>query len=230
VRAPRRVRRPRAGERAGVGQARVDAVALDRRRSGLAEAARAVGSADRRCARTGDLLRRPPIYRGLDAVETDGRAAQPTRPLPTGVVFWRAHEAVGEGEPDASGSVWWFVVPRVARETAERASRDLGWAMRDIDGDGRWDPLDLHGVVTERADAGRVVRTWLVGHGAAPVAAVGDLDGDGYVDFAGADPLRDAQAGRVVLWWVRSRAARSRRGARAPWGPTAARAAGGRRR
>ncbi len=136
----------------------------------------------------------------IEAVETDGRDVQPTRPLPTGVVFWRAFEAVGPGEIEASGPTWWFVVPRVARDTPERASRDLGWAVRDVDGDGRWDPLDLHGVLAERVGGARVVRTWLAGQGSAPVTVVGDLDGDGYVDFAGADPLRDGQVGRVLLW------------------------------
>lgn len=145
--------------------------------------------ADRACARV------------IEALETDGRALQPTRPLPQGVVFWRAYDVVPDGEPEPSGATWWFVVPRAAREAPQRASRDLAWApVRDVDGDGRWDPLDLHGVVTERSGGGRRARTWLTGQGAAPVTAVGDLDGDGYVDFVGADPLRDTQSGRVVLW------------------------------
>jgi FG-GAP-like repeat len=145
--------------------------------------------ADRRCARV------------IEDVETDGHAVQPTHPLPAGVVFWRAHEALDAGAAVPSGPTWWFVVPRVARDTAARASRDLAWTgMRDVDGDGRWDPLDVHGVVAAREGGQRVVRTRLVGGGTGPVTAVGDLDGDGYVDFAGADPLRNGGIGRVFVW------------------------------
>ncbi len=143
--------------------------------------------ADRRCDRV------------IEAVETDGSAVQPTRPLPVGVVFWRAYEAAGGLEP--SGPTWWFVVPRAARDTPARASWDLGWTgMRDVDGDGRWDPLDHRGVLAVRQGGRRVVRTWLTEQGSGPVTEVGDLDGDGYVDFAGADPQRDGGAGRVLVW------------------------------
>ncbi len=167
--------------------------------------------ADRACARV------------IESLETDGRALQPSRPLPTGVIFWRVHEVLAEVEP--SGPVWWFLVPRAAREAPERTSRDLGWSpIRDVDGDGDWDPLDLHGALTERAGDRRVVRTWLGDQGAAPVVAVGDVDGDGYVDFAGADPLRTSQIGRVLVW--RGPLAR---GEVAPWRAGTVGASGGAR-
>ncbi|MEZ4405651.1 MAG: FG-GAP-like repeat-containing protein [Polyangiales bacterium] len=151
------------------------------------ERARVVFCADRGCARV------------IETVESTTGAAQPTRSLPGGVVFWSVHERPPDGGARPYATTGWFLVPRGARDVPARASQSTWWsAHTDADGDGRWDYVDIDGQWFARGATER--RAVLSELGLLPAYNAGDLDGDGFADFIGGDPLREERRGAMLAY------------------------------
>lgn len=151
------------------------------------EPARVVFCADRGCAQV------------IETVESTTSAAQPTRALPVGVVFWSVHERPRDGGARPYATTGWFLVPRGARDVPARASQSTWWnAHTDADGDGRWDYVDIDGQWFARGATER--RAVLSELGLIPAHNAGDMDGDGFADFIGGDPLREERRGVVLAY------------------------------
>ncbi len=164
------------------------------------EPSRVVFCADRGCTQV------------LDAVESTTGDAQPARSLPVGVVFWSVHERPRDGGARPYATAGWFLVPRGARDVPARASQSSWWrAHTDADGDGRWDYVDIDGQWFARGATER--RAVLSELGLIPAYNAGDMDGDGFADMIGGDPLRNEQRGVALAY-----RGPLREGGNAPWG------------
>lgn len=140
-----------------------------------------------------ELCRERACAKPVHTIAADGERASAPGALAPGVWWWRVRD---EGEPVAVTATWRFHVGR--RDAPVTASL---WPRIDVDGDGRVDPvfaidrssLSLGGA--EVAGAPLRARVFLGKRGGvgdppvielaagAPVAVLGDLDGDGHCDL-----------------------------------------------
>jgi len=137
----------------------------------------------------------------ISTVDTGATSLRPTADLPPGIVYWRSFGRLGTAFGSTQVSpVWWFVVPN-----SPGSSVDTSWGFRlDMDGDG------FHDIVSGTT-AALPYRAFVYygGPGVIPtaaslaldtgerVAAVGDIDADGYGDVVSS--IRSSQTVEVHL-------------------------------
>ncbi|MBI5516158.1 MAG: FG-GAP repeat protein [Deltaproteobacteria bacterium] len=152
------------------------------------------------------LCRNRALTTGCASFDAVGSSAAPATSLAAGVWFWRLAGRMGTTTGTSTSPVWEFTV------RARTAATDTSWGtMRDVNGDGFADVLvgawggnraylylgSATGVPTT---ASATLTGPDPGGFGTSVASVGDVNGDGYADYAVGAPYASAYAGRVYIY------------------------------